>query len=252
LPRAFFCVETSRNSPLGAHRAQSENKPRQNIVWSITWHQSGSETIIGAPLFVEKAARSSGAHSTQKLTPKPGRAAPNPRWTAGIPRSDPSRTQYARGFDVALQRGNLPSQKRRHWKCLRLCKLRTDPLAMVKMAGLTGQHIAQYRDRRLAGNAEQKPVSGSTVNRELTLIGHLISVARKEWGIHIDAKPISMMRRPKENRARCRRLNPGEEERLAERLDNILELSAVTGHKTVQMLRRCYHPRATDLAKKLG
>jgi integrase len=40
--------------------------------------------------------------------------------------------------------------------------------------------------------------------------------------------------------------------RIAERLDNILELSAVTGHKTVQMLRRYYHPRATDLAKKLG
>jgi integrase len=40
--------------------------------------------------------------------------------------------------------------------------------------------------------------------------------------------------------------------RIAERLDNILELSAVTGHKTVQMLKRYYHPRATDLALKLG
>jgi integrase len=40
--------------------------------------------------------------------------------------------------------------------------------------------------------------------------------------------------------------------RISERLDNILELSSVTGHKTVQMLKRYYHPRATDLAKKLG
>lgn len=40
--------------------------------------------------------------------------------------------------------------------------------------------------------------------------------------------------------------------RIAERLDNILELSSVTGHKTVQMLKRYYHPRASDLAKKLG
>jgi len=40
--------------------------------------------------------------------------------------------------------------------------------------------------------------------------------------------------------------------RIAERLDNVLELSAVTGHKTVQMLKRYYHPRATDLARKLG
>lgn len=40
--------------------------------------------------------------------------------------------------------------------------------------------------------------------------------------------------------------------RLAERLSNILELSAVTGHKDLRMLKRYYHPRATDLAKKLG
>jgi len=40
--------------------------------------------------------------------------------------------------------------------------------------------------------------------------------------------------------------------RLAEKLSNILELSAVTGHKDVRMLKRYYHPRAEDLAKKLG
>lgn len=40
--------------------------------------------------------------------------------------------------------------------------------------------------------------------------------------------------------------------RIAEKLDNILELSAVTGHKDIRMLKRYYHPRAEDLAKKLG
>lgn len=40
--------------------------------------------------------------------------------------------------------------------------------------------------------------------------------------------------------------------RIARRLDNVLELSAVTGHKSLQMLKRYYHPRATELAKKLG
>ena len=40
--------------------------------------------------------------------------------------------------------------------------------------------------------------------------------------------------------------------RLAERLTNVLELSAVTGHKDLRMLKRYYHPRAEDLAKKLG
>jgi integrase len=40
--------------------------------------------------------------------------------------------------------------------------------------------------------------------------------------------------------------------RLAEKLSNVLELSAVTGHKTLQNLKRYYNPRAKDLAKKLN
>jgi integrase len=40
--------------------------------------------------------------------------------------------------------------------------------------------------------------------------------------------------------------------RLSEKLVNVLELSAVTGHKDLRMLKRYYHPRAEDLAKKLG
>lgn len=40
--------------------------------------------------------------------------------------------------------------------------------------------------------------------------------------------------------------------RLAEKLPNLLELSAVTGHRDIRMLKRYYHPRAEDIAKKLG
>jgi integrase len=40
--------------------------------------------------------------------------------------------------------------------------------------------------------------------------------------------------------------------RLAEKLCNILELSAVTGHKDLRMLKRYYHPKASDLALKIG
>ncbi|MHB8387596.1 MAG: site-specific integrase [Metallibacterium sp.] len=40
--------------------------------------------------------------------------------------------------------------------------------------------------------------------------------------------------------------------RLAEKLPNLIELAAVTGHKDLRMLKRYYHPRAADLAKKLG
>lgn len=40
--------------------------------------------------------------------------------------------------------------------------------------------------------------------------------------------------------------------RMAFKLPNVIELAAVTGHKTVQMLKRYYHPNARTLADKLG
>ncbi|WP_246641674.1 site-specific integrase [Paraburkholderia edwinii] len=273
-----------------------------------------------------------------------------------------------------------PKKKGGDGEILRIRKLRKDKLAAYKVSELTSKVMSDYRDRRLAGDPKSKPVTGSTVNRELTLIGHVLTVALKDWGIPVEVNPVSKMRRPKENRARSRRLSVDEEKRLltelapsprdgsgrfepggcrnqwvlpvviiaietamrrseilalrwddvflddryvrlhdskngeprdvplsttaaatlstlsraldgrvfpitgealkkaftraceranlenlhfhdlrheatsrlATRLGNILELSAVTGHKTVQMLKRYYHPRATDLARKLG
>ena len=40
--------------------------------------------------------------------------------------------------------------------------------------------------------------------------------------------------------------------RMAEKLPNLIELAAVTGHQTIQMLKRYYHPKAEALALKLG
>ncbi|MDD5328711.1 MAG: tyrosine-type recombinase/integrase [Sulfuricella sp.] len=94
----------------------------------------------------------------------------------------------------------------------RLESLQRDPIAKIKVAGLSGKLMAQWRDKRL------KEVSGSTVNRDLNLISHVINVARKEWGVHVE-NPIAMIRRPPENRARNRRLASGEEERLLAELE---------------------------------
>jgi integrase len=39
---------------------------------------------------------------------------------------------------------------------------------------------------------------------------------------------------------------------IAKKLPNLLELSAVSGHKSLKMLQRYYHPKAEELAQKLG
>lgn len=40
--------------------------------------------------------------------------------------------------------------------------------------------------------------------------------------------------------------------RMASKLPNVIELAAVTGHSSLQMLKRYYHPKAEELALKLG
>lgn len=40
--------------------------------------------------------------------------------------------------------------------------------------------------------------------------------------------------------------------RLASKLPNLIELASVTGHRDLRSLKRYYHPKATDLARKLG
>ncbi len=40
--------------------------------------------------------------------------------------------------------------------------------------------------------------------------------------------------------------------RMAEKLSNVIELSAVSGHKSLAMLKRYYHPNPEQLAEKLG
>ncbi|WP_024973484.1 tyrosine-type recombinase/integrase [Ralstonia pickettii] len=40
--------------------------------------------------------------------------------------------------------------------------------------------------------------------------------------------------------------------RLAAKLPNLIELAAVSGHRNLAMLKRYYHPSATELAKKIG
>lgn len=70
--------------------------------------------------------------------------------------------------------------------------------------------LSQWRDARLKG------VSGSTINRELNIISHAINLARKEWGLlnKLQHNPVELLQRPKNNKARERRLELGEYELL--------------------------------------
>jgi integrase len=82
-----------------------------------------------------------------------------------------------------------------------------DVLADVSLRVLSPTDIAAWRDRRL------KKVAGSTVEREMTILSHACSIARREWG-WLKVNPVSDVRRPPPTQARTRRPADDESKRL--------------------------------------
>ena len=106
-------------------------------------------------------------------------------------------------------------------EAVRLRGLLKHSIAACPLQGLTTTRAAQWRDERLA------QVSGSTVNRDINLLSHVIETARSEWEISFESNPFKRIRHARNNPSRERRLSPGEEARL---------LSACTATKNPYVL----------------
>ena len=76
------------------------------------------------------------------------------------------------------------------------------------LSHVSSSDIAAFRDKRL------ETVSGSSVNRELSIVSDCINKAITEWKCYIRENPVKVGLRCKENPSRTRRLLPGEYEKL--------------------------------------
>lgn len=95
---------------------------------------------------------------------------------------------------------NKPGKR---WEALRLAAFSASSLGPIKIADIDETHVAAWRDQRL------KTVSGGTVSREMNLLSHVFSTARKEWK-WISASPTTDVARPKAKPPRDRRISPDE------------------------------------------
>ena len=93
---------------------------------------------------------------------------------------------------------------------LRIRKLNRSWLANILVSEIRPHHIAKFRDERL------KQVSATTCLRDLSLLSNALTVAAREWGYNLTSNPVSKIRKPIAAKARTRRLEKGEEERLLE------------------------------------
>ena len=76
------------------------------------------------------------------------------------------------------------------------------------LSHVSSSDIAEFRDKRL------ETVSGSSVNRELSILSDCINKAITEWKCYIRENPVKVGLRCKENPSRTRRLLSGEYEKL--------------------------------------
>lgn len=93
-------------------------------------------------------------------------------------------------------------KKGARWEVIRLKKFGSDPLVKLLLQDLTREHFEDWRDRRL------QDVKPSSVNRELNLISHCLTQARR-WRL-MDHNPLTDLKRPKNPPHRDRRILDGE------------------------------------------
>lgn len=92
------------------------------------------------------------------------------------------------------------------------------PLALVQLRSVCPRNVTEYRDHRL------QIVSASSVHRELAILSHAFNLAIKEWGIKLTSNPVALIIKPSPNKARDRRLEEGELERLEAALSKVKNL----------------------------
>ena len=135
-----------------------------------------------------------------------------------IQRAPAERTTLAKAIDRYLSEVTLTKRPMTQVSERRRAEVLRRELGGYSLAALTPEVIAQFRDRRLAGDLNDKgervPRANNTVRLELALLGHLFTIAIKEWGVGLIHNPISSIRRPAPGAGRERRLTSEEEKRL--------------------------------------
>ena len=119
-----------------------------------------------------------------------------------------NRESLATTLDECLTRYSseiLPHKKGADREKYRVDLLKSSFLAHKGIGKIKQVDVALFRDERIGQGK-----SASTVTKDLALLSHVFTIAIKEWGMPL-TNPVLMIRKPKTDNARDRRLMHGEE-----------------------------------------
>lgn len=111
--------------------------------------------------------------------------------------------------EFAPQHYRVREDRKEAWR-YQVAKL-NEVLGAFSLAAIDQKVVSAYRDARLKGVSGRKPVSESTVRKELYMLSKVLGFAQKEKGITVPrGNPVEKIRMPTEGKGRTRRLNSDE------------------------------------------
>lgn len=182
----------------------------------------------------------------------------NPVQMVRKPQSPQARSRVLTDEEISkLLQALEPTGRRSHWTKPAVHLALYTAMRRGELLTLRWEHIdLQGRTAFLPdtknGDSRTVPLSSAAVQVLADLPRHISGLVIPVKYFTLDAAFKRGIRRADLEGIRFHDLRRTAITRMAEKLPNVIELAAVSGHKSLMVLKRYYRPSAVDLAKKLG
>ena len=183
---------------------------------------------------------------------------PNPVQMVRKPQSPQSRSRVLTDDEVSkLLMALEPTGRRSHWtkpavQLALATAMRRGELLSMRWEHIDLQNRTAFLSDTKNGESRTVPLSTVAVQVLVELPRHISGVVIPVKFFTLDAAFKRARKRAGLDDVRFHDLRRTAITRMAEKLPNVIELAAVSGHKSLMVLKRYYRPTAAELAQKLG
>ena len=183
---------------------------------------------------------------------------PNPVQMVRKPASPPARARVLTDEEVSkLMLALEPSGRRSHWtkpavQLALATAMRRGELLSLRWGHVDLQRRTAFLSDTKNGDSRTVPLSSAAVQVLTTLPRHISGCVIPVKAFTLDAAFKKGLVRAGLDDVCFHDLRRTAITRMAEKLPNVIELAAVSGHKSLMVLKRYYRPTAEQLALKLG
>jgi integrase len=183
---------------------------------------------------------------------------PNPVQMVRKPPSPQARSRVLTEVEVTRLLDALePSGRRSHWtkpavQLALATAMRRGELLSLRWENVDLVGRAAFLPDTKNGDSRTVPLSSVALQALAALPRHISGVVFPVKAFTLDAAFKRGLKRAGLEGVRFHDLRRTAITRMAEKLPNVIELAAVSGHKSLMVLKRYYRPTAGDLARKLG